>query len=96
MVLQHQILSTYFKTNSPIALDNQELEGKVWCSFKTRTGLPMNCREERTEHRIIHEVIGPESTVLELGSRLGTLSCEIAKIQGNSGRLLAVEADKVK
>lgn len=34
------------------------------------------------------------STVLQIGGQYGTISCEIAELQHNSGHLVAVEADK--
>ena len=94
-------------------MTSDELSGKDWCSFQTKTGkawlcflspnseetfdivlivpgLPLNCQDELTEYKIVHEVIDANASVLEIGGRLGTVSCEIAKIQGNSGKLVAV------
>jgi len=42
---------------------------------------------------VAEEVITPQDVVLEVGARYGTTSCAVAKSQGNSGNLIAVEAD---
>ena len=47
------------------------------------------------EHRLVQDHVRPDSTVLELGARLGTVTCEVAKVQNNSGRIVAAEVDTV-
>ena len=71
------------------------MNGDVWCSFYTERGLPINCGEEKTEHDLVHQYIYPNSTVLQIGGEYGAISCQIAKVQNNSGHLVAAEANKV-
>ena len=47
------------------------------------------------EHRILRQFLTRNSSVLEIGGRLGTLTCDVAKIQQNSGKLVTAEADRV-
>ena len=42
---------------------------------------------------VVSEVIQPDDVVLEVGARYGTTSCAVAEAQGNSGKLITVEAD---
>lgn len=51
------------------------------------------CGIEHDEWMLARALLTPASRVLELGARYGTSSCAIAKAQGNSGRLVAVEPD---
>ena len=48
---------------------------------------------ERDIHQAVRKLIQPSDTVLEVGSRYGTTTCEVAVRQNNSGRLIAVEPD---
>ena len=48
---------------------------------------------ERDTHQAVRKLIQPSDTVLEVGSRYGTTTCEVAVRQNNSGRLIAVEPD---
>ena len=41
----------------------------------------------------VRRVIQPSDSVLEIGSRYGSTTCEVAVRQNNSGRLIAVEPD---
>merc|ERR1712151_998806 len=51
------------------------------------------CDIETPEHELVQRHLAPNSTVLELGGRYGTTTCEIAARQRNSGRLVTVEPD---
>ena len=57
--------------------------------------MPYTCQDELVKRNLLNEVIRANSSVLEIGGRLGAMSCEIAKIQGNSGMLVVAEANKV-
>ena len=48
---------------------------------------------EEATHRAVRRLIQPSDSVLEVGSRYGTTTCEVAVRQNNSGRLVAVEPD---
>ena len=48
---------------------------------------------ERDIHQAVRKLIQPSDTVLEVGSRYGTTTCEVAVRQKNSGRVVAVEPD---
>ena len=48
---------------------------------------------EEATHRAVRRLIQPSDSVLEVGSRYGTTTCEVAVRQNNSGRLIAVEPD---
>ena len=41
----------------------------------------------------VRRVIQPSDSVLEIGSRYGSTTCEVAVRQMNSGRVVAVEPD---
>ena len=56
--------------------------------------LRIECPIERDEHDLVRKFISPNDSVLELGGRFGTTSCEIAVMQNNSGSLIVVEPDK--
>ena len=43
--------------------------------------------------RAVRQLVLPSDGVLEVGSRYGTTSCEVAVMQNNSGNLVAVEPD---
>ncbi len=44
--LDGHLLTTTFHTRSPVGMTTTELSGDKWCSFRTRSGLPMNCQED--------------------------------------------------
>ena len=48
---------------------------------------------EEATHRAVRRLIQPSDSVLEVGSRYGTTTCEVAVRQNNSGKLIAVEPD---
>ena len=61
--------------------------GCVW------EGKGLVCGMERDTQRQTHEWLPPDSTVLEVGSRFGTVSCTISTVQKNSGKRLSIEPD---
>lgn len=63
------------------------------CTFKDERGKKAFCSIEKPEHKLVRKFIPPNATVLELGARYGTTSCEISHQLQNSGRVLAVEPD---
>ena len=65
----------------------------ICCSFITETSRPASCLIERDMFSVAEDVITPQDVVLEVGARYGTTSCAVARYQGNSGNLIAVEAD---
>ena len=50
---------------------------------------------EEDIYNILDEVIEEDDTVLEIGSRYGTISCALSHAMNNNGRLVTVEADPV-
>jgi FkbM family methyltransferase len=48
---------------------------------------------ENAEHALVRRWLPPHATVLELGGRFGTTTCEIAKVILNSGRVAVVEPE---
>ena len=46
-------------------------------------------------HEAVRRVVTRADTVLEIGARYGTTSCQVAAAQNNSGRLISVEPDPV-
>ena len=48
---------------------------------------------EEATHRAVRRLIQPSDSVLEIGSRYGTTTCEVAVRQNNSANLVAVEPD---
>ena len=48
---------------------------------------------EQNTHTAVRRLIHPSDVVLEVGSRYGTTTCEVAVRQNNSGKLIAVEPD---
>jgi len=63
---------------------------KGTCSWK---GKGLRCGLERDTQRQTHEWLPPASTVLEVGSRFGTVSFTISTVQNNSGQRLSIEPD---
>jgi len=63
----------------------------VPCEFE---GPGLVCGLERDTQKQIVETLSVNSTVLEVGSRFGTVSCTISKRQENSGLRLSMEPDK--
>lgn len=60
----------------------------------TFRGAGFLCAIESPEHQLVRRWIPEDATVLELGARFGTTSCEIAAALKNSGKLVSVEADR--
>ena len=61
------------------------------CSFATEeNGKPASCSVEAPEQAMVRAYVDETSTVLELGGRYGTTTCEIAAVQRNSGHLVTV------
>ena len=48
---------------------------------------------ELATHSAVRKLIQPTDSVLEVGSRYGTTTCEVAVRQNNSGKLISVEPD---
>ena len=48
---------------------------------------------ERETIMAVRKLISPSDGVLEVGSRYGSTSCEVAVRQNNSGNLITVEPD---
>ena len=63
------------------------------CNFLNEDFSHALCSIEWDMHMLVREVIKPEDIVMEFGGRYGTTTCEIAKMQNNSGALTAVEPD---
>lgn len=53
------------------------------------------CHLENAEHDLVRKWIPEGATVMELGARYGTTTCEIAKALKNSGKLVSIEPDEV-
>lgn len=77
-----------FSSVLPSTVSSAEMEGKKSCTF-----LGAHCPTEAIEHDLVRKYIKKEDIVLEFGGRFGTTSCEIARTQGNSGKLVSVEPD---
>jgi hypothetical protein len=76
-------------------LTSTERESMHGCSFVSlNPKISIECPIERDEHDLVRKFISPKDSVLELGGRFGTTSCEIAVMQNNSGSLVVVEPDK--
>ena len=65
------------------------------CDFFTENFFPADCYIEHLTHEAVRRSIQPSDSVLEVGSRFGTTSCEVAVMQNNSGNLVAVEPDHI-
>ena len=63
------------------------------CDFFTENFYPASCDVEFLTVEAVRRVIQPSDSVLEIGSRYGTTTCEVALRQNNSGKLVAVEPD---
>mmetsp|Transcript_19857 Transcript_19857/g.35746 ORF Transcript_19857/g.35746 Transcript_19857/m.35746 type:complete len:318 (+) Transcript_19857:57-1010(+) len=77
----------------PCSVTMDERSGSAPCSFEAENGGVATCHMESPEHELVQKYILANATVLELGARYGTTTCEIAAAQGNSGNLVAVEPD---
>ena len=65
----------------------------ICCSFIMENNKPASCLIEEDMFSAAADVILPDDVVLEVGARYGTMSCSLARIQGNTGNLISVEAD---
>ena len=63
------------------------------CDFFTENFYPASCEVEFLTVEAVRRVIQPSDSVLEIGSRYGTTTCEVAVRQNNSANLVAVEPD---
>ena len=54
------------------------------------------CGIEGDMWTMVHALLSPANTVLELGARYGTTSCAIAVATNNSGRVVSVEPHRVR
>ena len=63
------------------------------CDFFTENFYPASCEVEFLTVEAVRRVIQPSDSVLEIGSRYGSTTCEVAVRQKNSGRVVAVEPD---
>jgi len=76
----------------PVSLAEEARE--MPCTFVTEDGSPAECAMEGDMTRLLLKpLLSSTSTVMEFGGRYGTTTCEIASIQGNSGKLVTVEPD---
>lgn len=76
-----------------IGVTEAERKQEALCSFLDERRGFANCNIETPEHDLVRKHLPQNSTVLEFGARYGSTSCEIAAIQKNSGKLVAVEPD---
>ncbi|KAH8053604.1 hypothetical protein JL722_9449 [Aureococcus anophagefferens] len=67
---------------------------KSGCDAFEHGALPFICEVELPEHFLVRKHLPRNATVLEFGGRFGTTTCQIAEVQGNSGRLAVVEPDE--
>ena len=65
------------------------------CNYFTENFVRAYCWVEEETHEVVRRLITPWDVVLEVGSRYGTTSCEVAAAQNNSGALISVEPDHV-
>ena len=65
------------------------------CNYFTENFVRAYCSVEEETHVVVRKLITPGDVVLEVGSRYGTTSCEVAAAQNNSGALISVEPDHV-
>lgn len=80
-------------SDPPCTITFHERTNPASCSFLKEDGKPADCLLEVPVHKLVQKFVKPGSTVLELGSRYGTTTCEIARAQGNSQKLVTVEPD---
>merc|ERR1719160_1794427 len=71
----------------------KEVKASLGCFFMTELGVKYDCNHEYDEQKLAKQYLKPNSSVLELGSRYGVMSCAISQIQKGSGKLVAVEPD---
>ena len=85
----HAAMSPYFIERRPAG------DGPWSTPCEKFTGPPaMKCGIEWDEWMLVHALVHPNDTVLELGARFGTTSCALAAATRNSGHVVAVEPDK--
>ena len=63
------------------------------CDFFTENFSRAWCGVETETHMAVRKLITPSDQVMEVGSRYGSTSCEVAVRQNNSGKLVTVEPD---
>jgi hypothetical protein len=87
----HRKELSYLNFTAPaIPTTPKERSGDARCSF-----IGAHCPIEAVEHELVEKYLLPSDSVLELGGRFGTTSCQIAAKQDNSGRLVVVEPDQL-
>jgi FkbM family methyltransferase len=65
------------------------------CTFLGSDGLVTNCDIEINSRAMVNKYVPDNATVLEVGARFGTVSCEIAKKLQQSGRQVSIDADPI-
>lgn len=85
-------LNYYDSSNREVTVDNFEKPPKI--ILLNESGNPINSTEsEYPEQCLAYTYVNPESTVLELGARYGSVSCIINKKLTNKENQVSVEPD---
>ena len=67
----------------------------AYCNYFEENFSRAYCPIERATWEAVRRVVTRGDTVLEIGARYATTSCQVAAAQNNSGRLISVEPDPV-
>lgn len=82
-------ISRFNFSDKAMPVSPSEASGRSPCSF-----IGAYCPMETVEHNLVRKFVEANDTVLELGARFGTTTCEIAHKLKNSINLISVEPDK--
>ena len=78
----------------PSTVTDSEVHGKTACSFVNEHSQPsISCTLEKDTSADSVAYVRNGSTILEVGARYGSVSCQLAALTANSGRVVAVEPD---
>lgn len=92
--LQAQIIPHTSYASGPIPVTLAEEKQQQACSFLNESFAPsISCTLEKPTAADAMAYVRPGSTILEIGARYGSVSCTLAALTENSGRVVSVEPD---
>lgn len=87
--------TSFTREEEVISVTIPEEHNVIPCTFISdiNTATPADCLIEKQTRNLIRSFLRPTDHVMELGARYGTASCEVSKLQNNSGTVVSVDPD---
>ena len=92
-VSQSQLFLSLLSSRASLEIPPRGVSSYDQCDFFDENFDRPYCKIEYWTHQAVRRAIQPSDSVLEIGSRYGTTTCEVAVRQNNSANLVAVEPD---